>query len=233
MSIKLTNKRFRKYRRYTTDGLKQVWINISDSNLIENAIPSYLHPNPLVSWFFWKRLEIAIEICRRNGVGKVLDFGCGAGVMFPFFDKESKLPFWACDIDLTPAKLASKYFNIHNIKWLSNSDEISQIPSKSIDKIIALDVLEHIDSLDGLLKEFRRILKPNGQLIVSSLIESKLYKLGRVMSGFSKYYKSQSNIYHKYDAFGVENRISKHFNVRLYKIIYPPLSMFRIVICTK
>src|SRR4030066_1223046 len=162
MSIKLTNKRFRNYRLYTTDSLKLVWKDISDSNLIENAIPSYLHPNPLVSWFFWERLKSAIEICRNNKVGKVLDFGCGAGVMFPFLNTESKLPFWACDIDLTPAKLASKYFNIHNIKWLSNSDEISQIPSKSIDNIIALDVLEHIDPLAKLLREFRRILKSSG-----------------------------------------------------------------------
>ena len=52
------------------------------------AIPSYLHPNPVLRWMAWRRVEELARLLARNlsapGDDRrvVLDFGCGAGVLF-------------------------------------------------------------------------------------------------------------------------------------------------------
>lgn len=226
-------KDFQKYHDYVKSGLLKIWAKTSQVTSVENAIPAYIHSNPIISWFFWKRLFIAMDTSRNNGVGKVLDFGCGAGVMFPFLQRESKLPFWACDIDLLSAKVAIKTFKPIDARLLKGIESIKKIPSNSIDNIFALDVLEHIDPLNKLLDEFDRILKHNGHIIVSSPVESKLYQFGRLLSGFSKYYGGNSNVYHKHNAADVELILSKKFKVSLVAKIYPPITMFRVVDCTK
>ena len=54
--------------------------------------------------------------------------------------------------------------------------------------ILALEVLEHVDDLDSLAAEFRRLLRPGGSLLCSLPTENTLYRLGRRLAGFSGAY---------------------------------------------
>ena len=213
---------FTEYRRFVESILRQVQRDFAAHDLDEQAVPSYLHPNPLMAYLFWRRLDVVIKACRSAGVGKVLDFGCGAGVLFPFFQHESEKPFWACDVDLRAARKVARLFQTPDVHFLHGAAEISCVPTESCDTITALDVLEHVADLDQIGKELSRVLKPSGQLIASCPTESLFYRLGRKLAGFA-------NHFHVRTAYDVERDLKGLFHVRLVARLYPPVTLFRIV----
>jgi SAM-dependent methyltransferase len=59
-------------------------------------------------------------------------------------------------------------------------------------------VLEHIVDLPPLIQEFRRLLKPGGQLLISVPSENAFYEFGRRVFGYTKpddHYHPASYIY--------------------------------------
>jgi ubiquinone/menaquinone biosynthesis C-methylase UbiE len=94
---------------------------------------------------------------------QVLDFGCGIGSCCSIFSPDY---YMGVDCDAKRIYYAShnnpqhsfKVMNGHNLPALRNS----------FDYILIISVLHHIaqKELTGYLKEFHRILKPNGKIIV-------------------------------------------------------------------
>lgn len=162
------------------------------------AIPSYLHRNPAMRWMAWRRLDVVAEFLRDscktvNGSAglTIVDFGCGTGVLF---EEASKLAdrVYGIDIVLKPAQLLIDNWQLNKVSLLDPDEARSRLSPKSIDTIIAAEVLEHIEPLDETLKFFRDRMKSNGRLIVSLPTESTLYRLGRRLAGFEGHYH-QSN----------------------------------------
>jgi ubiquinone/menaquinone biosynthesis C-methylase UbiE len=93
----------------------------------------------------------------------LLDAGCGKGAYSEHFkDKGHKVI--GVDISINSLKLAQK---IHRIYIYINSTlENLPIKESSIDKILCNDVLEHILDYKQVLEEFKRILKPGGEIIL-------------------------------------------------------------------
>jgi 2-polyprenyl-3-methyl-5-hydroxy-6-metoxy-1,4-benzoquinol methylase len=60
------------------------------------------------------------------------------------------------------------------------------LPGDSFDTIVAADVLEHIIDLPLLIREFHRLLKPGGELLVSAPSENRFYEFGRRVFGYTK-----------------------------------------------
>ncbi|GEM_PF-864420 len=135
--------------------------NQSIENLRENAIRqdnsiSLSLFNYCFLIYFYLLREIKKNANRAHGV--LLDVGCGSS------------PF-------------QKYFINHVEKYLKHEhpqvaksyikyDYLSELPSiptpdKSIDTIISFSVLEHVSEPFETIKEFHRILKPNGIFIIS------------------------------------------------------------------
>lgn len=192
----------------------------------EQAIPSYLHPIAIVRYVFWKRVHSAIKLARSSE--RALDYGCGAGATFPWLHRKFKEVI-AYDIDIKSQVAARKICeknNWNNIKILT--ENISILPTESIDVIFALDVLEHIDALPELLIEFKRILKPNGVIIVSSPTENFVYKSVRKFAG-----PGYQGEFHLKAAKEVELDLAQAFKVKLRKRLFPIFTFFRIVTATK
>lgn len=57
--------------------------SIVDDTQSEMAIPSYLHPNPLVRWLMWRRYEVITEWLNLDQQSHVLEFGCGFRIFLP------------------------------------------------------------------------------------------------------------------------------------------------------
>lgn len=55
------------------------------SRFDETALPSCTHSNKLMSYLFWKRIEIAFCMAGIIDQSSILDFGCGGGGMFKYF----------------------------------------------------------------------------------------------------------------------------------------------------
>ncbi len=164
---------------------------VSTEDRDEMAIPSYLHSNPAMRWMAWRRLEVTARFLRDLHAGKrataIMDFGCGTGVLF---DESLRVTdaVYGVDIVLEPATLLVEERNLENVTLLTPDAAGQAIAPGSIDTIIAAEVLEHIEPLDGTLEFFRSRLTPGGTLLVSLPTESFLYRLGRRLAGFEGHY---------------------------------------------
>jgi len=143
------------------------------------AIPSFLHPNPLVRWLVWRRYEIIGSICNFQPGESVLEFGCGPGFFLP------ELSARGCRImalDLFP-QFAKDLCTVSGIS-ATFPDSMQDIADGSVNTIVAAQVLEHIENPSEYYAEFRRLLATGGRLIVSLPTENLLYKAGRIFAGF-------------------------------------------------
>jgi len=153
---------------------------ITQNDIDEMAIPSHLHPNPLIRWLMWERYKVIARISRLEKDTKVLEFGCGAGLFLPTLAYNCQEVY---AIDLFPqfAKRLTSRRNLA-IKYL---DDLSSLPEHYLDLVIAADVLEHFDNPSSVLKTMHQKLKPEGKLVISGPTENIAYKIGRIFSGFA------------------------------------------------
>lgn len=99
----------------------------------------------------------------------VLDLGCGNGQNALKVAKVANKVV-GTDIDdnlLRIAEKSAKYPKIKNVKFeKSDLERKLRFKTGSFDKVIFLDVLEHLNNRDQILKEIKRILKPKGLLFL-------------------------------------------------------------------
>jgi SAM-dependent methyltransferase len=84
----------------------------------------------------------------------VIDFGCGSQPYRPVFER---LGYVYVGADLGDAA---------DIRI--NDDGLLEAPSQSADLVVSIQVLEHVRDLDLYLGEARRVLRPNGRLLLST-----------------------------------------------------------------
>jgi len=102
---------------------------------------------------------------------RVLDFGCGDGVMTNFVSKEFPHA-QAFGVDPSPASIKEAKKHDHII-FKVNSDQSTKLDFEDdyFDLIYSAGTFHHIpfDLHEGYLQELTRILKPNGQLVILEL----------------------------------------------------------------
>ena len=194
---------------------------MSDSDhgyLDEAGLPSYTHSNKLMAWLFWKRVKTALRLSQDLNNCSVLDFGCGCGVTFKYLDA------FGCDITgcenqfIDTTRKVCGQLQI-NVKLCTSLSEISEA---KFDRILALDVLEHVDSLDKYTQDLSSLLKPDGKLILSGPTENIIYSLGRKMAGFS-------GDFHVRNVYDIEKSLQRAGLKRTALKILPfPIPLFRI-----
>lgn len=181
-------------KRIPQDLLARMANAVSQEDRDEMAIPSYLHRNPAMRWMAWQRVAVTAGFFRNScdaqcaqSEPSVMDFGCGTGVLFHEVSEYAE-SVYGVDIVLAPARLLVDEWGLDKITLLSPEQAENDIPEKSVDTIIAAEVLEHIDPVDSTLAFFRSRLKANGNLIVSLPTEGVLYRIGRRLAGFQGHY---------------------------------------------
>ncbi|MDR1360642.1 MAG: class I SAM-dependent methyltransferase [Deltaproteobacteria bacterium] len=98
----------------------------------------------------------------------VLDFGCGPGhdlVGFGFFSKPARLIGY--DVSASSLAEAGQRLKLHGIEaQLIAGGGGADIPldDAAVDVIHSSGVLHHVEDLPAILREFRRILKPGGEM---------------------------------------------------------------------
>lgn len=184
----------------------------------EAALPSYTHHNRLMSWLFWKRIDVALSMAGSVKDDFILDFGCGGGVTFKYLSSKGAKIF-ACDNQFDHlAEFVSDRLKAGATIFRTLSD----IEGIRFDKIFALDVLEHVEDLDQILNMITRLSHDRTCLIVSGPTENLLYKIGRLFAGFSGHYHKR-NIYDIADSLCREG-----FKRMKIKRLFYPLTFFRI-----
>lgn len=216
---------FYSYKIRYRSAIRKVLSEAEPGRLDEAGFPAYSHPNPLINWLFWQRLRTAMDyIEKKSPYEKILDFGCGSGVMLPFLASHGR-HVTAHDIDLLPLERVREHIPLAgNVEVLdANQLTLSQLAPGSFDIVNALDVLEHVDDLPHTLSELINFLKPGGRLVVSGPTENILYQIGRKLAG-----PEYSGDYHERGIAEIKRELMKLARVEHIATLYAPLPLFEV-----
>jgi 2-polyprenyl-3-methyl-5-hydroxy-6-metoxy-1,4-benzoquinol methylase len=221
----MNNSEFNAYKTRYRAAIRNVLAESERGRLDEAGFPAYSHPNPVINWLFWQRLRTAMRHIENSApYERILDFGCGSGVMLPFLSQLSK-HVTAMDIDLLPLERVRRQIPLAgNVEVFDAAQTpLPQLPENSLDLVNALDVLEHVDDLPGTLSHLLRLLKPGGQLVVSGPTENLLYQIGRKLAG-----PEYSGAYHERGIAEIKRELLKIARIEHIATLYPPIPLFEV-----
>lgn len=108
------------------------------------------------------RLKIMATLVDKNQ--KVLDLGCGTGDFIKILNKKNK-EIEGIEISKKVAQIGQKKgFKIK----IADLHSTFPYPKNTFDTVTAGEIIEHIYDTDFFLEEIKRILKPNGFLVLST-----------------------------------------------------------------
>ena len=103
-----------------------------------------------------------------------LDAACGSGYGSELISQKAK-EVVGLEIDEHALKFAREHYQ--NDKIVFRKADITQpldLPDDYFDTIVSIETIEHISNHDAMLGEFRRVLKPGG-FLVASTVEHQIY----------------------------------------------------------
>lgn len=119
-----------------------------------------------------KKLQL---ISKFYKTGNILDIGCGTGE-FLNTCKNAKWKTLGIEPDMDARTMAIKNYSLD----VRPESEIDQLPDSSFDIITMWHVLEHVPKLNQRVEDLKRLIKPNGIIIIavpnSNSLDAKIYK---------------------------------------------------------
>jgi 2-polyprenyl-3-methyl-5-hydroxy-6-metoxy-1,4-benzoquinol methylase len=149
------------------------------------------------------RYAIAI----KYGTGKIiLDIACGEGYGSNLL-AQSAAKVTGVDIDPGTIKKAILKYPRPNLDFIVGSIENIPLASNSFDIITCFETLEHVHDHEKIMQELKRVLKPDGILIISTPDKKTYQDAGQY-----------SNPYHKKELYANEFNalINRHFHSSFY-----------------
>jgi SAM-dependent methyltransferase len=133
---------------------------------MEKTYESKYHRVEETNWWFVSRRDFIIGLISRLNLNKnshILEVGCASGLLLDLLKQKGYDNCYGIDISSDAIDSCNRR-GVDNVKVM----DATQIKFKdySFDLIIASDILEHIKNDDSALKEWHRLLKPDGKLIV-------------------------------------------------------------------
>jgi ubiquinone/menaquinone biosynthesis C-methylase UbiE len=124
-----------------------------------------------------------IEHLHRYGIivpyikGKVvLDLASGEGYGSNLI-AQNAFHVTGVDISADAVKHASQKYNRSNLRFLEGSATKVPLDDHSVDVIVSFETLEHHDKHDEMIVEFKRVLRPEGILFISSPEKENYHKI--------------------------------------------------------
>jgi SAM-dependent methyltransferase len=117
-------------------------------------------------WYeHWHRYVFVSSLAQGR---QVLDAACGEGYGSAFLAQSAKS---VIGVDLSQEAIGharSRYGDQKNLSFQACSVAAIPVESQSVDLIVSFETIEHLAQQDEMLREFRRILRPGGLLVLSS-----------------------------------------------------------------
>lgn len=143
---------------------------------------SYAHPRPIP--------KTLATLKKWGGRGHhILDVGCGSGFYAQFFRQQGNL---VVGVDITPQGVAAtRQRGLEAL--IANLEAGLPFASQTFDMVTCVEVVEHLLQPERALEEIHRVLRPQGQLIVTTPNYSYwalrlLYLAGMPPVGLGRYY---------------------------------------------
>ncbi len=205
-----------RYKSYLKDSLtKKMYKNVieeytSIAKIYEDKWKKYLASTE----------EAILEQLKLKGNETILDAGCGTGSLLIALQKKYKFKGKLLGFDITPAMLELAEYNLSKGKFnksleleLAHCENFSTTNS-SVDIIIFSSVLHHLPHPEHAFKEFYRVLKKNGRIILVDYCTD--YPSTKILDVFARIFHKA---HHKaYSSGYVEELLKKHkFKIKTFK----------------
>ena len=120
---------------------------------------------------FWhaRKLDLVRRVAPPVPGGRALDVGCGSGVVASFLAEQGAIVD-AVDSNAEAIEFAKRQFAKDDLCFhLAPANELA-FPDGSFQRIYCLEVIEHLAADQGveLLRTLRRLLAPNGQILLTT-----------------------------------------------------------------
>lgn len=113
----------------------------------------------------YHRYALVLDIVKGK---KVLDIACGEGYGSSMIAQSARSVI-GVDISHEAIEHASKiYASQNNLKFLCSNASSVDLPDASFDVVVSFETIEHLTEQQEMLAELRRVLRPDGILIMSS-----------------------------------------------------------------
>jgi SAM-dependent methyltransferase len=149
-----------------------------------------IYHQPLVGFFYRKRLDILLRHAKVSHLTKVLDIGFEHGIFLYKLSKQLQSHNLS-GIELNPetyqktANLFAQTPSLSPIQLLQGNLLTFDFQTK-FDVIFATSVLEHILDIEQVGPKIRTLLNPGGRFVVLSPNEHAFYELLRKIFGYTK-----------------------------------------------
>ena len=138
------------------------------------------------------RWEAALKFMKINENDKILDVGCGEGVILNYLVGKSKF-IYGIDISSHLIDILKKRIEKGVNLQQMNIENKTPFKDDYFDMIILTDVIEHIADLYISIKELKRILKKNGLIFIDTPNIAKLRNRLKLLFGMFPSTGSEKN----------------------------------------
>lgn len=160
--------------------------------------------------------------------GKVLDIGCGPGIMVEHLVNKG-IEFYGVDLSKKMIEQCKQNFrHIPSAHFSVGRIEKIEFPDSFFDVVICMGVVEYIKNDKVAIKEMVRVVKPGGVIIITLPNKLSLYRLWgrRVYSNFTRLikwiirYKAEEAIIHREYTENAYCNLLKSFNLKIVDVVY-------------
>ena len=131
-------------------------------------------------WSFLQRQGLVLKWTRRLTDQKILDVGCGPGILTEFLASRNFL----VGLDLSSKMLLLAKESLRPVQGEGDS---LPFQSESFDAALAIETLQHVQKPLPFLKELSRVTRPGGSLILTALNQKSLLHRTLLRSGLLKH----------------------------------------------
>lgn len=133
---------------------------------MEKEYETRYHAIENTHWWFLSRKDIILRIIKKEKIhkkSKILDVGCAGGSLIRILSQKKYVNVFG--IDISPEAIEFCHRSGLKKTFVRDASK-TEFNDKTFDFIIASDVLEHCNYDDKAVREWNRILKPSGRVLL-------------------------------------------------------------------
>ncbi len=139
----------------------------------------YNNPNPIQRWLINRFYNSITGMLSSVNYDTLLDAGCGEGLAIQkIVDKKQDFHFYGIDLSI-PAMTIAKRFT-HRSSFIQGNVINLPFQNKSVELVICLEVLEHLENPKQCLAELSRV---SGSYILLSVPNEPYFRIANLLRG--------------------------------------------------
>lgn len=138
-----------------------------------NKVPGDIRWRAAHTWFLPRRLwyklkdRRLLKVIKRNPKPcRILDVGCGSGLLLKCLSDDGYTNLNGIDISTPAINFTNQLLGRDVAHWADASN--LPFPDEAFDIVVASEVIEHMNDLEGTLSEWKRVLTKDGKLIITT-----------------------------------------------------------------